>query len=943
MSQTVPQKDKGSKKVKFARFVGAFTNGKFIDKKLLRVRDDKVRAALAAVKYQIDRLEASGVRNLVLDHKYADLLAAHAVARSHPDEAERYHALETVKQNARAAMAEAEEIVDGSLANLPAFLTMQQNARRALEAAEPAVKQIGVPEFRQDLELKLWSCQGQFNTASSRKDGESLKSDTEQLRNCALNAGLLAKEATRCAEKLARRTKLLAEIDTSLADLRAWGRRKEYQPALTEMEKERAQLGNGGPKELEDELKRGRWLLSWCQSAVYDCEDEDKREKAEYQQGKELLAERAKRSAWDKTKALRDRMRTEADQYAAFGKQQNQPELVNYCDQLKSNLDGLEVRSINNPEEATDLLLGKAMTAFHHLKEGTWRAVSSVLPPPPGGHLPVGSALSPASSADRKPMKAEVQATQATGWDQAIPDPRHPTAAHKTAAQDNEWDKINEWDKTKGLRDQMRTDADEYATFGKQENHQELVHRSEQLKGDLKNLEALSKDDPELAADLLQRKLGADHKRLKAGFAEIVAYLQPLQAERTKLLTEIDASLADLRTWVSKKEYQHLDDALTKLEQERDQLANAGPAALENELKKEPSLLARCQKLFDDLVDQDRRAQLEEQAKQARFEELRGKQSPPDPQLMSPPDQQPMTAAHKTATQDNEWDETKALRDQMRADADNYTAFGEQQNQKALEYSSEQLVRFSKKLKDDLEKLEALGKDNPKQAADQLQQQLPGDYNYLKELFGEISTCLQLFQKVEDLIKVEPKCVEAQMQEALGTNVFKQRLRAAHVNARRWNAPQNNLLTPGEAVAILSYTDRDYKEMNEYLNSKRPIPKQIQVKIKCVTEALKKLPPSPKSVTNRVCGTYDGDDQDFALHNELTIKAFWSTDISNSGEFKGKWQIMVHGDTGRNVQPLSSFSHKENEVLYAPGTKFKVIKRDDIDAKSIKITVQEVQ
>jgi hypothetical protein len=769
----------GSTSETIGRFVYTMTGHKVAGKKILEVRNGKIEKALAAVKYQIDRLEASGVRNSALDHKYADLLAAHAVARSRPDEAERYDALETVKQNARAAMAEATEIVGRSLADLPAFLAMQQNARRALVAAESAINQIGVPEFRQGLEVKLGFWQGQFN-ASSRKDGEFLKEDTEQLRRCALNAGLLAKEVNRCAEKLAERTNLLARVDAALADLQTLVNKSgQALPGLTQLTQERNKLANAGPAKLLEELEKGPSLLARCQTAIDDLND-----------------------------------------WAVV--------------------------------ERTNLLAG-IDTSIADLQT-------------------LVNTNAQASSAN----KATERLTQLTKERNQL----------ANAGSANLWDELK---KGPSLLARCQTAVAEFAAEAKKKAQE--------------------------------------------------------QAERTELLAEVDKSLSEMFLYRFKED---ADELLRGLEKERYQLANGGPG-VEDELKK---LLARCRTTLDSFVAQDKSVKAAVQATQATGWD----QAIPDPQHL--------TAAHKTATQGNEWDKTKELRDKMRKDADAYVTFGKKENQAAL-------VQYSEQLKADLEILEKGSIDDPNKAADLLQRKLVADYENLKENFSKISQQLQkvghllstdikgVLQKVEDLIRDNPDCVEAQMQKALGTDllgrdVFKQRLQAVHDNAKRWNAPQFNLLTLGEAVAIYSYTADDFSQMNAYLNGLDPEkypPKfpsrpatvdEIKIKNKCATEALKKLPPYPKSVTIRISDQYEGDEKEFALNNEFTIKAFWSTNISNPRGFKGKWKILVRGETGRHVQPLAKYSDSENEVLYAPGTKFKVIERDDTDPNDIKITVQEV-
>lgn len=284
------------------------------------------------------------------------------------------------------------------------------------------------------------------------------------------------------------------------------------------------------------------------------------------------------------------------------------------------------------------------------------------------------------------------------------------------------------------------------------------------------------------------------------------------------------------------------------------------------------------------------------------------------------------------------WGNTLARRDVIRRDAAEYEAIGRKDGLAPLEAAAA-------KVTSDLAKLETLSVANPKAARDQLPT-LESDYNQLKTRFGQTVSDAKLVHKVQDLAATNPNGPEAQMQTALGADrnggdVFKQRLLAVYNSARFRGSPEINLLTPGEAVAVYTYTTNDYKQMSGYLWGKTPLDPvdpatdplllmptedQIKLKNKHAIDAIRKLPVWTGGMTRRGDKGFPNDDVMFALNNTFTIKGFWSTDKVRP--FPGKWQMFVHGTSGTNVAMISAYPN-EDEVLFLPGTKFKVLSRTD--------------
>jgi len=304
------------------------------------------------------------------------------------------------------------------------------------------------------------------------------------------------------------------------------------------------------------------------------------------------------------------------------------------------------------------------------------------------------------------------------------------------------------------------------------------------------------------------------------------------------------------------------------------------------------------------------------------------------------------------------WCNTKLQRDAIRQDADDYAAVGKRDGDATLEGRAT-------KLKDDLTKLEALALTKPKEATDALPT-LQSDHNTLKADFKDKVANSNLLKQARDLITTNPDGPEAKMKGALGLDkagkdVFERRLLDVYKTARSLGSPEINLLGPGEAVAIHSYTCGDYAQMNGYLLfPTAPLPPydpsepeahvlnmptvdQVETKNEQVTAALGKLPDWTGGRTLRgLRKRYPGDDDDFQKPT-YTIKAFWST--STTRAFPGPWRFEITGKSGKNVRNLSKYT-TEDEVLFLPGTTFRVISSgrhaDDNDRTCVTVVLEEV-
>ena len=225
-------------------------------------------------------------------------------------------------------------------------------------------------------------------------------------------------------------------------------------------------------------------------------------------------------------------------------------------------------------------------------------------------------------------------------------------------------------------------------------------------------------------------------------------------------------------------------------------------------------------------------------------------------------------------------------------------------------------------MKEDLTNLETRSLTGPKAAIDELPT-LQSAHDKLKADFKDKVADSNQLQRAKDLITANPDGPEAKMKAALGLDklgkdVFERRLLKVYDTARKQGTPEINLLSPGEAVAIHSYTCGDYAQMNGHLLGINPLPDypsnevethvlvqptvdQVEIKNDQACAALKKLPNWPGGSTSRgVRSRYPDDDKDFA-QSTYTLKAFWSTATTALRDFEGPWRFEITGKSGKRT------------------------------------------
>lgn len=131
-----------------------------------------------------------------------------------------------------------------------------------------------------------------------------------------------------------------------------------------------------------------------------------------------------------------------------------------------------------------------------------------------------------------------------------------------------------------------------------------------------------------------------------------------------------------------------------------------------------------------------------------------------------------------------------------------------------------------------------------------------------------------------------------------------------------------------ETASIIEYTSNSFTVLNGALRSKTA--EQIaehKVIIESAVDGLKKLPPFEGT-------SYRGTRLPLDMRNRLQVgdtfedEAFLSTSSDARAAFDGNTTFTIQGKTGRSVESISEFSG-EKEILFMPGTKFRITKIED--------------
>jgi hypothetical protein len=254
------------------------------------------------------------------------------------------------------------------------------------------------------------------------------------------------------------------------------------------------------------------------------------------------------------------------------------------------------------------------------------------------------------------------------------------------------------------------------------------------------------------------------------------------------------------------------------------------------------------------------------------------------------------------------------------------------------------LQKGAEKFLADIQKAIALADNQLYEQADETGAMPILRFSALKKRFNEEYQQPELLAENQKLIESNPNGPEAQLQKILTKKQISERLVNVH-NSMRAAGVRDTGLSPGQTVAIYSYTTKDYEAINNMLNGIPPPPdpeteQKLRALAKLAADAMNDLPAYAETDTTRGEKAWPGADEQYKVGTTFTIKAFWSTGIGFA--FPGVYQITVTPkNKGKKVEAFSEHVH-EAEVLFPPQTSFHVTSRLDISAEKIQVHVKEV-
>ena len=796
-------------------FVEVMTGGAVITDKLIARRDRKVGDAIAAMKAEIDRLTAAGMRSPQLDASYDALVNARNAANAQPDNVAISAALQALKATARTSAAAAGPQVDTLLAAVATHAQKAGAALTAVNQADVAIRQIQDPALLTRFQSALSGLQNRRLTHATEDDADQIAAASAGLDSVTTDAQLLTNAAGNAAAQVnaqaqARATKLAA-VDRTMTGLRqACGSITEptMRAAATQVANalavRRDALANATGAQMATEINNATALLADIATATTRATDAAR------------------------TVAARAAKLVEVDQA----------------------LSGLRTATTAITAPAPQAEAAQVLTGLTARRSALANAAGAQITTELGN---APALLADIATATTRARAVGVRAAKLVEIDQGLSGLR--TAASTIT------DPVLQAEATQTLTGLTgRRNALANVPFA-------------QIATALRDIQPLLADIATAATEATARAKAAADKTAKLG--EINTALEGLTKANAKI---VDNPLK-----------QAAGKTLNRLTAGRDALAQAGSAQVSAELAKAPALLAE------------------------------------------------IATAVATSGQYAEWGELKPERQMILGACQAYLPLGKKRGLVWLEQGATQLQK-------DLNKLENQALADPAGAIAGFTA-VRAAYVTLKQRFQQQVLAGPLVKKSDDLAQSDPAGPEARMHDALGKPLFDERLLEAWNTAIAFGSPLTNKLSPGEAVAVFTYTSDDYTKINgTILGYYTPADAEEARKIAIMTEEAKK---AIAKLDDYVGETRRGDrpfppddDAQYTLHNQFTIRAFWSTGVGFA--FPGKWQVTIKGKKGKDVATMSNFP-KESEVLFPPGTKFKVTWRDDTDAPStVRVWVEEV-
>jgi hypothetical protein len=161
----------------------------------------------------------------------------------------------------------------------------------------------------------------------------------------------------------------------------------------------------------------------------------------------------------------------------------------------------------------------------------------------------------------------------------------------------------------------------------------------------------------------------------------------------------------------------------------------------------------------------------------------------------------------------------------------------------------------------------------------------------------------------------------ASLRDIIGEAKYKQFEEA--LNAVKAAHPEYADIPIDEMIAIRGYAAEDYALLNKALRAQDAAElERLSGYIQKATSGLEKLPPYAGTVNRGASMTEDMVAR-YVPGQTVTEAGFTSTSAKGGTPFKGNTNFIIKSKTGKDVSMISKFP-KEKEILFPPGTQFKV-------------------
>lgn len=144
---------------------------------------------------------------------------------------------------------------------------------------------------------------------------------------------------------------------------------------------------------------------------------------------------------------------------------------------------------------------------------------------------------------------------------------------------------------------------------------------------------------------------------------------------------------------------------------------------------------------------------------------------------------------------------------------------------------------------------------------------------------------------------------------------------------KEWAAAAQGL-TEGQYISMIDYTGEYYSTINKTLRTQGPLPRKEDVFVKAAKLALEKLPKHEGKVLRMA----DLPPSVLEKHKEgeiVTYDAFTSTSRDPNWTWAGAHRFVIFSKTKGSVIGSAANNPAEDEVLFPPGAKFKILKRTE--------------